>query len=63
MGMRGDSVKAGDAILITFHPMKDGTMGDNSSRRWLTLSMAIEGANSGEPGLLSTEREGHPYVS
>ncbi len=27
MGMRGDSVKAGDAILVTFHPMKDGTHG------------------------------------
>jgi hypothetical protein len=27
MGMRGDSVKAGDAVLVTFHPMKDGTHG------------------------------------
>jgi Family of unknown function (DUF6152) len=27
MGMRGDSVKAGDAVLVTFHPMKDGTRG------------------------------------
>ena len=23
----GDSVKAGDAVLVTFHPMKDGTRG------------------------------------
>jgi hypothetical protein len=27
MGMRGDSVKAGDSVLVTFHPMKDGTRG------------------------------------
>jgi hypothetical protein len=27
MGMRGDSVKAGDAISVTFHPLKDGTHG------------------------------------
>jgi hypothetical protein len=27
MGMRGDSVKPGDAISVTFHPLKDGTHG------------------------------------
>ena len=27
MGMRADSVKAGDAVSVTFHPMKDGTRG------------------------------------
>jgi hypothetical protein len=27
MGMRADSVKAGDAASVTFHPMKDGTRG------------------------------------
>jgi Family of unknown function (DUF6152) len=27
MGMRGDSVKAGDSVSVTFHPMKDGTRG------------------------------------
>jgi hypothetical protein len=27
MGMRGNSVKAGDTVLVTFHPMKDGSRG------------------------------------
>ena len=27
MGMRSDSVKAGDVISVTFHPMKDGARG------------------------------------
>ena len=27
MGMRADSVKAGDQVSVTFHPMKDGTRG------------------------------------
>ena len=27
MGMRGNSVKAGDTVSVTFHPMKDGTRG------------------------------------
>lgn len=27
MGMHADSVKAGDMISVTFHPMKDGTRG------------------------------------
>jgi hypothetical protein len=27
MGMRSDSVKEGDAVSVTFHPMKDGTRG------------------------------------
>jgi len=27
MGMRADSVKAGDAVSVTIHPMKDGTRG------------------------------------
>jgi hypothetical protein len=27
MGMRDNSVKAGDTFLVTFHPMKDGTHG------------------------------------
>jgi Family of unknown function (DUF6152) len=27
MGMRADSVKEGDAVSVTFHPMKDGTRG------------------------------------
>ena len=27
MGMRADSVKAGDVISVTFHPMKDGARG------------------------------------
>jgi hypothetical protein len=27
MGMRADSVKPGDAVSVTFHPMKDGTRG------------------------------------
>jgi len=27
MGMRADSVKAGDEVSVTFHPMKDGTRG------------------------------------
>ena len=27
MGMRADSVKAGDTVSVTFHPMKDGTRG------------------------------------
>jgi len=27
MGMRADSVKPGDAVSVTIHPMKDGTRG------------------------------------
>jgi hypothetical protein len=27
VGMRADSVKAGDVVSVTFHPMKDGTRG------------------------------------
>ena len=27
MGMRADSVKPGDAVSVTLHPMKDGTRG------------------------------------
>ena len=27
MGMHSDSVKAGDMVSVTFHPMKDGTRG------------------------------------
>jgi Family of unknown function (DUF6152) len=27
MGMRADSVKAGDVVSVTIHPMKDGTRG------------------------------------
>jgi Family of unknown function (DUF6152) len=27
MGLRADSVKPGDAVSVTFHPMKDGTRG------------------------------------
>src|SRR5712691_9832325 len=27
MGMRADSVKAGDAVSVTLHPMKDGSRG------------------------------------
>jgi Putative threonine/serine exporter len=30
---------------------------------YLTLSMPIDGANWGQPGLLSTKREGRPHVS
>ena len=29
----------------------------------VTLSMPIDGANWGQPGLLSTKREGRPHVS
>jgi hypothetical protein len=27
MGMHADTVKAGDVVSVTFHPMKDGTRG------------------------------------
>jgi len=27
MGMHADSLKAGDAVSVTFHPMRDGTRG------------------------------------
>jgi hypothetical protein len=27
MGMRADSVRPGDAVSVTFHPMKDGARG------------------------------------
>jgi hypothetical protein len=33
MGMRADSVKEGDAVSVTFHPMKDGTRGGQFTRR------------------------------
>ena len=46
MGMRADSVKAGDAVSVTFHPMKDGTRGGQFIQAVLPGGKAVMRANA-----------------
>ena len=46
MGMHADSVKAGDAVSVTFHPMKDGTRGGQFIQAMLPNGKAIVRANA-----------------
>jgi hypothetical protein len=46
MGMHSDSVKAGDAVSVTFHPMKDGTRGGQFVQATLPGGKAVIRANA-----------------
>jgi hypothetical protein len=46
MGMHSDSVHVGDAVSVTFHPMKDGTRGGQFMTAVLPDGKAIIRANA-----------------
>jgi Family of unknown function (DUF6152) len=46
MGMHSDSVKAGDQVSVTFHPMKDGTRGGQFIQAMLPGGKAVVRANA-----------------
>jgi hypothetical protein len=46
MGMRADSVKAGDTVSVTFHPMRDGTRGGQFIQATLPGGKQIIRANA-----------------
>ena len=46
MGMRADSVKAGDTVSVTFHPMKDGTRGGQFIQATLPGGKQVVRANA-----------------
>jgi Family of unknown function (DUF6152) len=46
MGMKADSVKAGDQVSVTFHPMKDGTRGGQFMQAILPGGKAVVRANA-----------------
>ena len=48
MGMRADSVRAGDAVSVTFHPMKDGTRGGQFIQAVLPGGKQVIRANAGD---------------
>ena len=46
MGMHADSVKAGDMVSVTFHPMKDGTRGGQFIQATLPGGKQVVRANA-----------------
>ncbi len=46
MGMHADSVKPGDAVSVTFHPMKDGTRGGQFMQATLPGGKQVIRANA-----------------
>jgi Family of unknown function (DUF6152) len=46
MGMHADSVKVGDTVSVTFHPMKDGTRGGQFIQATLPGGKAVIRANA-----------------
>jgi hypothetical protein len=46
MGMHSNSVKVGDAVSVTFHPMRDGTRGGQFIQATLPDGKAIVRANA-----------------
>ncbi len=46
MGMHSDSVKAGDNVSVTFHPMKDGTRGGQFIQATLPGGKQVVRANA-----------------
>ena len=48
MGMRSDSVKAGDAVSVTFHPLKDGARGGQFLQAVLPGGKQVIRANAGD---------------
>jgi hypothetical protein len=56
MGMRADSVKAGDQVSVTFHPMKDGTRGGQFIQAVLPGGKEVIRANARDENEASPER-------
>jgi hypothetical protein len=48
MGMNADSVKVGDAVSVTFHPMKDGARGGQFLQAVLPDGKQVVRANAGD---------------
>ena len=48
MGMHADTVKAGDVVSVTFHPMKDGTRGGQFVQATLPSGKQVIRANAGD---------------
>ena len=48
MGMSADSVKPGDAVSVTFHPLKDGARGGQFLQATLPDGKQIIRANAGD---------------
>ena len=48
MGMHADTVKAGDVVSVTFHPMKDGTRGGQFVQATLPGGKQVIRANAGD---------------
>jgi len=48
MGMSADSVKAGDAVSVTFHPLKDGARGGQFIQAVLPGGKQVIRANAGD---------------
>ena len=48
MGMHADSVKPGDMVSVTFHPMKDGTRGGQFMQASLPGGKQVIRANAGD---------------
>ena len=46
MGMHSDSVKAGDVVSVTFHPMRDGTRGGQFIQATLPGGKQVVRANA-----------------
>ena len=46
MGMRADSVKPGDAVSVTFHPMRDGSRGGQFIEAVLPSGQKVIRANA-----------------
>jgi len=46
MGMHSNSVRAGDAVSVTFHPMRDGTRGGQFIQATLPDGKAVIRANA-----------------
>jgi hypothetical protein len=48
MGMHADTVKPGDVVSVTFHPMKDGTRGGQFVQATLPSGKQVIRANAGD---------------
>jgi hypothetical protein len=48
MGMSSDSVKPGDAVSVTFHPLKDGARGGQFIQAVLPDGKLVARANAGD---------------
>jgi hypothetical protein len=48
MGMSADSVKAGDSVSVTFHPLKDGARGGQFLQAVLPGGKQVVRANAGD---------------